>query len=881
METFAPFPVDFITDNTLLNEDDPYFSLSQFDFELQQQAQAALQQESWQDFDKYLSLETDFNAPMMDSASFNDPSLLYAPLNLPEKKEDWPNNIKQEYGTPESIPYSPPLQQETSTNQSPKLPHSTPTLNWSSEPQGKVPIQRLKQMNTVNNAVNAVLNSAMPGRQHKKTAHNAIERRYRNNINDRIAELKNAVPALLYAKVKDNRKRPHKNDEEDDGEDGEEFLDGVAVATKLNKATILRKATEYINYLKKTGQDLKQENEILQRILTQLPGGADILQRYHLQKQERDKELQRQQMVERELEKQQEQQRKAANRKRARYNKAHPSDEDGFSSSSSDPVTPPSSNRVFMAMFMAITLFSTSPLSGNPTSAAGHVAKTAPVKDMASFFKLESAWSVVRACVLLFVLVQWVWPYLRLFLFGTSLKMKRVHQRTQRTLAKETGAISPGDLRCQQMCAMLDQAGLMPKSRGGTVLGVMKESLRLFVHHYLGYDILYEDEEGSQVYEWIKLNETLCLGGKPAVSRLTLIYTGLCMINCVHLAEEGHTRAYATAAMLFSLAIPQRVLAERLACYFWRLSEVDLSPEPEQPMLESRAWAETVEVLQNQMQPEGGLSLSYTGPCLVPLQLLTSLHWLDCLQSQFGFLVTLLTEDEDDTEFEPILASIEPEQSLAHWLATVGALVESLWKRETERAEGYLESLARVPRSITAASVAHKRELNMLDERVKKMMVHTLVGAVYLQSTDVEKQKRGRAELELTHTLRADLQILQSKLHEKRHDLESTVLSLAECTVHFIGIEAWLSAMALEDSDMNTIENQVKESSLSLRRLLRHPHLNSMVQTKDILERLMEVNLFLEHSVADTDSACELEPSEWVKRAKEAQSLLHGENTSD
>ncbi|PHZ07507.1 HLH-domain-containing protein, partial [Rhizopus microsporus ATCC 52813] len=100
-------------------------------------------------------------------------------------------------------------------------------------------------------------------RQHKKTAHNAIERRYRNNINDRIAELKNAVPALLYAKVKDNNGRKRKNDEEDDGEDGEEYLDGVAVATKLNKATILRKATEYINHLKKTGEDIKRENEVL------------------------------------------------------------------------------------------------------------------------------------------------------------------------------------------------------------------------------------------------------------------------------------------------------------------------------------------------------------------------------------------------------------------------------------------------------------------------------------------------------------------------------------------------------------------------------------------------------------------------------------------
>lgn len=257
----------------------------------------------------------------------------------------------------------------------------------------KVPIQRLKSNSIINNAVNAALNNTQPpaGRQHKKTAHNAIERRYRNNINDRIAELKNAVPALLYAKVKDNRtpgtgsKRRNGDDDDDEGEDGEEFLDGVAVATKLNKATILRKATEYINHLKKQGDDVRRENQALQHILTQLPGGQDILQRYHLQKQQREKEIQQQQLMEREAQKQQDQQRKAANRKRARFNNAqqqrqqqqmqhHHEASDEYESSSSspgsmDPVTPPAmTNRVFMALFMCITFFSTSPLTTGPSS---------------------------------------------------------------------------------------------------------------------------------------------------------------------------------------------------------------------------------------------------------------------------------------------------------------------------------------------------------------------------------------------------------------------------------------------------------------------------------------------------------------------------------
>lgn len=195
------------------------------------------------------------------------------------------------------------------------------------------------------------------------------------------------MPALLYAKVKDNRaagtgskRRNTGDDDDDEGDDGEEFLDGVAVATKLNKATILRKATEYINHLKKQGDDVRRENQALQHILTQLPGGQDILQRYHLQKQHREKEIQQQQMLEREAQKQQDQQRKAANRKRARYSNAHQhrhhhheaSDEYESSSSSPgslDPVTPPAmTNRVFMALFMCITFFSTSPLTTGPSS---------------------------------------------------------------------------------------------------------------------------------------------------------------------------------------------------------------------------------------------------------------------------------------------------------------------------------------------------------------------------------------------------------------------------------------------------------------------------------------------------------------------------------
>ncbi|NXO01927.1 SRBP1 protein, partial [Rhinopomastus cyanomelas] len=64
-------------------------------------------------------------------------------------------------------------------------------------------------------------------RGEKRTAHNAIEKRYRSSINDKIVELKNLV---------------------------------VGTEAKLNKSAVLRKAIEYIRFLQQSNHRLKQEN---------------------------------------------------------------------------------------------------------------------------------------------------------------------------------------------------------------------------------------------------------------------------------------------------------------------------------------------------------------------------------------------------------------------------------------------------------------------------------------------------------------------------------------------------------------------------------------------------------------------------------------------
>ncbi|XP_029584612.1 sterol regulatory element-binding protein 1 isoform X2 [Salmo trutta] len=71
----------------------------------------------------------------------------------------------------------------------------------------------------------------LPPKGEKRTAHNAIEKRYRSSINDKILELKDLVAGTE--------------------------------AKQLNKSSILKKAIDYIRYLQQSNQKLKKENMAL------------------------------------------------------------------------------------------------------------------------------------------------------------------------------------------------------------------------------------------------------------------------------------------------------------------------------------------------------------------------------------------------------------------------------------------------------------------------------------------------------------------------------------------------------------------------------------------------------------------------------------------
>lgn len=873
----------------------------------------------------------------------------------------------------------------------------------------KVAIQRLKTSSPPLSAAQTT-----PGPQQKKTAHNAIERRYRNNINDRIAELKNAVPALLYAKVKDSRsggKRSHRAsaDDDDDDEDGEEYLDGVAVATKLNKATILRKATEYINHLKRTSDDLRQENATLQHLLAQLPGGHEVLNHYRTQKHLREQEHLRARTQERVLQKQQQQQqRKFSRSKRSRPNV---DDESCSSPGSADPSTPPTglnsnmrpttiTNRVFMAVFMAISFLSSSPLTAGPTSKEqfenhNHISRTAEgLPDMNnttqnplySLFPLSDTWSTIRTTVFVICLIQLFFPVVKYWLFN-RIKVKRVGKnRSKDTWSLDSDmpstvtALTPGEQKCMQIYNILskslesDQRKINPHTvvfpqklnNFSFYCSLAKEIARFCSRHWLGYEIFYDEqdltpqEQWVQACKWIKLNEVECLGGNPDTSRSSMLYSCVHVLNLIELmqddeneyVEQSRSRVYATAALQMALIVPHYGIAEKLSGYFWRLAMYESGLEDDclmralnfdchedngedrmDVMLQSRAWTETLEVMNQQLEHFGkaearGLSLSMTAPVLVPVGILSTLHLLDNLQTQFSRLIISITtmpltveeaqSDVGKTAFTLILDITETSDShekvddyhrLAHWLAAVGATVDALWRNDVETAEGLVGTLVqKVPRSLISREmddqdlVGHKKRMNQLDELVKKSIIHVLVGAILIKKDSIKDQQQGVKELWEAEKIKSNIRKLVSRNETKKsnsqqeQDLESSVLALAEFVTAFTGLEGWIAAWRLSprlvqdpkqrDSWESSVTEQIRHASLSVRRMIRRHSLDGLLTNQAIIERLSKLCSYLSSQMDDVDSACECSDDEdespkhtdelRVRRSEKALDILRG-----
>lgn len=102
----------------------------------------------------------------------------------------------------------------------------------------------------------------------KKRSHNVIEKRYRANLNDKIAELRESVPSLRVLSKSRNGSVGGLQEYDDD-------VDSVTPNNKLNKASILSKATEYIRHLELRNKRLDEENIALKNRLRQLEKTQD------------------------------------------------------------------------------------------------------------------------------------------------------------------------------------------------------------------------------------------------------------------------------------------------------------------------------------------------------------------------------------------------------------------------------------------------------------------------------------------------------------------------------------------------------------------------------------------------------------------------------
>ena len=136
-------------------------------------------------------------------------------------------------------------------------PPTDPEWTRSSLPESSKPINSRKRKPLATDGTSEPVPS--PGRKPtlvKKTTHNMVEKRYRVNLNSKMAALRDRVPSLRETS---SGGAEAGDDQDEDDED----LAGPVLSAKPNKGVILVKAMEHMEYLETRNEQLVDENDVL------------------------------------------------------------------------------------------------------------------------------------------------------------------------------------------------------------------------------------------------------------------------------------------------------------------------------------------------------------------------------------------------------------------------------------------------------------------------------------------------------------------------------------------------------------------------------------------------------------------------------------------
>ncbi|KAH9818377.1 hypothetical protein DFH28DRAFT_111748 [Melampsora americana] len=118
----------------------------------------------------------------------------------------------------------------------------------------------------------------------EESGHNAVEKRYRNNINSHIAALADLVPALQHLRALPSAATSRRHSSQfivstsAIGKIPSGLVDGVKAATKLSKGNILSKSVDYVKHLLRTRVEMEEDlNELKEMIRLRVEGGELLI----------------------------------------------------------------------------------------------------------------------------------------------------------------------------------------------------------------------------------------------------------------------------------------------------------------------------------------------------------------------------------------------------------------------------------------------------------------------------------------------------------------------------------------------------------------------------------------------------------------------------